>query len=218
VTKLGTFKCNVGAELLTANAASFLLLPPTPANARGKLQSTGPSILVLKNSGTMRFQKDSLVTNVLGVVGEEGIPRRIGLGDIIKVEDWTFTKCLANLEWGGTVLCETGQVKCVVVERPEDVPSDRDTHRFWITVDHCRPLNRLRARPEVDTMATLHSYIDSRNGYYANNRMDNGDPCDRNRSFDALLEGGRECLAPFCVDRNKVAFALPAHVVTAREP
>jgi len=38
------------------------------------------------------------------------------------------------------------------------------------------------------------------------------------RSFDALLDGARERLARFCIDgTGEVAFAMPAHVVTARK-
>jgi ubiquinone/menaquinone biosynthesis C-methylase UbiE len=37
------------------------------------------------------------------------------------------------------------------------------------------------------------------------------------RSFDALLEGARRRLAPWCSDGDGIAFALPAHVVTARK-
>jgi ubiquinone/menaquinone biosynthesis C-methylase UbiE len=37
------------------------------------------------------------------------------------------------------------------------------------------------------------------------------------RSFDALLAGARRRLAPWCSDGEGIAFALPAHIVTARK-
>jgi hypothetical protein len=37
------------------------------------------------------------------------------------------------------------------------------------------------------------------------------------RSFDALLEGARRRLAPFCIDGGDVAFVLPAHLVSGRK-
>ena len=135
-------------KIFIAIAACFLLLAPAPATAQQKTREyKANSIQVLKNSATMRYQKDYFVTKVMGVVGKEGIPQIISLGDVIAVKDRTLTvnhifvtECFVMMEWGGEVLCEKGQVQCLVVERPEDVPSDRDTHRLWITVDHCRPL------------------------------------------------------------------------------
>ena len=38
------------------------------------------------------------------------------------------------------------------------------------------------------------------------------------RSFDALLQGARAALAPFCRNGGEVAFALPVHTLTATRP
>ena len=96
----------------------------------------------------MRYQKDYYVTAVSGVVGNEGIPEVILLGDVIQVKDRTLTvnhifatKCLETLEWGGEILCAKGATQCLIVERPEDVPTDEERDRLWITVDECEPLN-----------------------------------------------------------------------------
>lgn len=104
------------------------------------------SIEVLSNSGTMRYRSDYVVTQVTGVVGKAGIPDVIKQGDTITVQDRTLrasfifvTECLVEMKWGGQVLCAKGQIQCLVVERLEDIPSDTNDYRLWITVDHCRP-------------------------------------------------------------------------------
>ena len=137
-----------GSRLFIALTAFFALTSFAGAHAQQKTKEyKAGSIQVLKNSATMRFHTDYWITQVLGVVGEEGIPNTIELGDVITVEDGTLivkhifvTECLVDLKWGGEVLCEKGQVQCLLVERIEDVPSDRGTHRLWITVGQCHPL------------------------------------------------------------------------------
>jgi hypothetical protein len=137
-----------GSKRLSAVTAFFLALSPRLAHAQ---QKTGEyevdSIQVLNNSAATRFRADYWITEVLGVVGGDGIPETIYLGDVITVEGRTLTvnyifvtECLVELKWAAKVLCEKGQVQCLLVERLEDVPSDRGTHRLWITVDQCRPL------------------------------------------------------------------------------
>ena len=140
---------------LAAIAVAFLLMALAPANAQQKTREyMANSIEVLKNSATMRYHKDYLITETTGVVGKNGIPSMIKLGDVITVKDRTLnvnyiyvTECLVNMEWGGEVFCEKGQIRCLVVERPEDVPSDSGTHRLWITVDHCHPSPEEKTRP-----------------------------------------------------------------------
>jgi hypothetical protein len=135
-----------GRRLFIAIAAYFLVFSPAPAHVQQKTREyKADSIQVIDNSATMRFHTDYWITEVLGAVGEDGIPKTIELGDVITVEDRMLivnhifvTECLVDLKWGGEVLCEKGQVQCLLVERLEDVPSDRDTHRLWITVDQCR--------------------------------------------------------------------------------
>lgn len=105
------------------------------------------AIKVLNNSATMRYQNDYFVTSTTGVVGNQGIPGIIRLGDNIEVGDQSIsvkhifvTQCLVQMEYAGEVFCERGQVSCVVVERLEDVPSDNERDRLWITVEHCKPI------------------------------------------------------------------------------
>jgi hypothetical protein len=130
-------------------AICFLLPAAADAKQRTK-EYQATSISVLENSGTMRYHEDYLITKFTGVIGTIGIPQTIVLVDIIKGKDRTLvvnhifvTQCLAILKYAGRVLCAQGQIKCLVVERSEDIPSDRDIHRLWITVEHCRPLNVL---------------------------------------------------------------------------
>lgn len=110
-------------------------------------QFNARTIKVLSTSATMRYHADYWVTVVSGVIGSEGIPETIRLGDKITVEDRTLTanyifatRCLTRMEWAGEVLCEEGQISCVVVERPEDVPSEEERDRLWIHVKDCQPL------------------------------------------------------------------------------
>jgi len=105
-----------GSRIFVAIAALLLLVSLTPAHAQQKTKEyRTDSIQVLKNSATMRFHADYWVTQVLGVVGDEGIPRTIELGDVITVEDRALivnhifvTECLVDLIWAGEVLCEKG--------------------------------------------------------------------------------------------------------------
>ncbi len=105
------------------------------------------AIQVQGDSATMHYHKDYLITTVSGVVGKAGIPRTIRLGDVIRVEDRVLkvnhifaTKCLKTMKYRKETLCRKGQVQCVIVERPEDRPTDEERDRLWIHVKQCVPL------------------------------------------------------------------------------
>jgi hypothetical protein len=119
----------------------------SPAAQQKTREFNPQAIRVMNNSATMHYHKDYLVTIVSGVVGSEGIPQVIRVGDVIKVKDRSLkvnhiyaTQCLERMEWSGQVLCEQGQVSCVAVERPEDRPSDEERDRLWIHVKYCHPI------------------------------------------------------------------------------
>ena len=118
-----------------------------PTIAQKVSESKASEIRVLNGSATMHYQKDYLITMVQGIVGSEGIPEHIAMGDEIQVKDRTLkanhiyvTKCLKEMKWAGEVLCRAGQVTCVVVESPEDRPSQGDRSRLWVYVKECAPI------------------------------------------------------------------------------
>ena len=131
-----------GSSIFIAVPVLFLLVSPGPVDAQQKTKEyKADFVQVLRDSATMHFLADYWITEVLGVVGEEAIPETIKLGDAITIEDSILivkhifvTECLVDLKWDSEVLCEEGQVQCLLVERLEDVPSDKGTHRLWITV------------------------------------------------------------------------------------
>ena len=93
------------------------------------------------------YHKDYFVTVVSDVVGSDGIPDVIEIGDVIKVKDETLkanyifaTQCFETLEWNGQILCRKGQISCVIVKRPEDRPTDEKRDRLWLNVNDCEPL------------------------------------------------------------------------------
>jgi len=105
------------------------------------------SIRVLGNSAVMHSQQDYWVTSATGPIGSKGIPETIRLGDAITVNDRTVmakhiyaSRCNRRIEGAGKVLCEDGHTSCVVVEKPEDRPSDQVRNRLWIHVKNCAPV------------------------------------------------------------------------------
>lgn len=106
------------------------------------------SVRVLNRSATMHYQKGYMMTVVSGIVGSEGIPEVISLGDVIKVKGETLkvnhifvTEYFVDMKWGKEVLARKGDIDCVIVEREEDVPSDdEDRDRLWIHVKQCKPV------------------------------------------------------------------------------
>lgn len=105
------------------------------------------SIEVLNDSAMMHYHKNLHVTQVLGSVGKEGIPKVIRVGDKIKVKDRELTanfiyvtEALKTMSYGGQVLMKKGDISCVVVESPDNLPySDEWADRLWINVKQCKP-------------------------------------------------------------------------------
>ena len=125
---------------------TFLFIGQTNAQEKRR-EYRASAIEVLNDSAAMHYHKNYFITVISGTVGSEGIPSVIRVGDRITVKDRTLkanyilaTECLERMEWGGEVHCEAGQVYCVVVERPEDIPSEIERNRQWIYVKHCRVL------------------------------------------------------------------------------
>jgi hypothetical protein len=132
----------------TVVAFAIAVICAAPATAQDKVEEfQAKAIEVVNDSAAMLYHADYWITVASGTVGKAGIPQVIRLGDTISVEDrklqvnHIFAKrCLVRMEWDGQVLCEEGQVSCVAVERPEDVPSDEERDRLWIYVKECKPL------------------------------------------------------------------------------
>ena len=128
----------------------FVLLVTVPCVSQASekvVNFEATSVRVVNESAIMRYHKDYFITVVSGSVGSEGIPEIISLGDLIRVKDRTIrvnhiygTKCLQTLEWAGEVFCQKNNISCVIVERPEDRPSDEERDRLWIHVQNCEPL------------------------------------------------------------------------------
>lgn len=101
----------------------------------------------------MYADKNYLVTQSRGPVGSEGIPAEIRLGDVVQVKDKHinvkhifWTRHLERAQYGKEILAEEGEVRCVLVETPEDLPySDDFRNRLWITVKQCEILTELES-------------------------------------------------------------------------
>ena len=112
------------------------------------------SIKVKTNSATMRYHANYYVTMVSGVVGKEGIPKVISLGDKITVKDRSLTvnhifvtEHLEDMKYAGEYLARKGQIKCVLVENERDLPHVDERvqrNRLWIHVKDCQPLAKER--------------------------------------------------------------------------
>ena len=126
-----------------------LLLVGAPlVSAQSTRVENAEEIIVRNNSGTMHQHKNYFITVISGVVGKEGIPNRIKIGDRVTVEDITITvnhikvtHVLENISYNGQILARKGEVTCVLVESPEDFPDREDgKSRVWVYVKQCQPL------------------------------------------------------------------------------
>jgi hypothetical protein len=126
-------------------AFCLIVLNAEEGNAQGKTQEYQASEIRIISSSARMFQvKNYLITSVMSELGGEGLPEVVRLGDRLTVNDRSLavnhikvTRCLERMEWEGQVLCERGGTRCLLVEREEDVPSDRGTHRLWVVVEKC---------------------------------------------------------------------------------
>lgn len=105
------------------------------------------SIKVVNKSAKMHYHDVGLIFDSSGIVGSEGIPEVINLGDIITVKDKTVqantikvTEYLQDLEHGGKVFAKKGQVACTIVTSEKDLPHGEMRDRLWIRVEHCKVL------------------------------------------------------------------------------
>ena len=108
------------------------------------------SIRVMNGSATMYADKNYYVTFSRGPVGKEGIPELVKVGDKITVTDRSLTvnhifvtEILEDMSYSGKVFARNGEVRCVLVERPEDKPGVDDNYRNrqWINITDCKPLS-----------------------------------------------------------------------------
>jgi hypothetical protein len=107
-------------------------------------------IQVLGNSAKMHYQDVGLVFDDSGVVGSEGIPEVISLGDFITVKGKTvqaniisvteYLRDLPHPAIGRPPLAKKGQVACMIASRENDFPHGEMRDRVWIRVEHCRAL------------------------------------------------------------------------------
>jgi hypothetical protein len=106
------------------------------------------SVYVRNQSGTMHEHRNYYVTQTSRVVGKEGIPQVISVGDTvtvagraIKVRHIFVRKLLAELRDGSKVVGRAGDMSCVAVESEENLPySDEYRNRLWIHVAECAPV------------------------------------------------------------------------------
>lgn len=131
-------------------AAIGLFIVWNPSDSLGLRTEEGKAghIRVKNGSATMYADKDYLITQSRAAVGSEGIPAEIRIGDVVKVKDQRikvkhifWKRYLERAQYGKEVLAEIGDVQCVLVETPEDLPySDEYRNRLWITVKQCEVL------------------------------------------------------------------------------
>lgn len=105
------------------------------------------SVKVLSNSAVMHYHKDYFITTVSGVVGSEGIPEVINVGDEITVKDQTMkanlikvVKYLKDMVWQKHVFARKGDIICIIAETEKDFPWNDERDRVWINVEKCLPL------------------------------------------------------------------------------
>ncbi len=145
-----TLLCLLRAAIIAALLVPLRAALVAPADAQAQTLKTreykAAAIQILENSGTMHYHKNYWITFVSGVVGKE-LPVVIKLGDTVTVKDRSIraniiqvTEILETMKWGNQVLGQAGDVHCVVVERPEDIPSDVERNRVWINILKCRVL------------------------------------------------------------------------------
>lgn len=134
------------ASLVTI--AAVLSFGVRPAVAQDDItEFMAQSIRVLGDSGMMHRQRDYWITSVTWQIGSKGIPETINIGDVIGVSDQKIranyiyaSRCNRRIERAGNLLCRDGQIRCMVVERPEDRPSDDVRNRLWVQVANCAPI------------------------------------------------------------------------------
>jgi hypothetical protein len=137
-----------GTKLISTIVISFLISPITSFGDDRIQEFNAKAILVLDNSATMYQHKNYYITQTSGPIGKEGIPNIIRLGDVIvvkgkriKVNFIFVTHYLTDLVSGKNVLARAGDVKCVIVETPKDLPYDEGYRdRLWINVEKCQPI------------------------------------------------------------------------------
>lgn len=115
-------------------------------------KSEATSIRVKGKSATMYQHRKYLVTLASGLVGSEGIPEIIQVGDVVTVKDSTIrvehiviTEFLQDMRYGKDVLGKKGDIHCTIVQSLDNLPyvdehDQRD--RLWINVKDCEPLRR----------------------------------------------------------------------------
>jgi len=124
-----------------------------PSDSQGLRTEKGKAghIRVKNNSATMYADKNYIITQTRGPVGSEGIPTEIRIGDTVRVKDRVlkvqhifWTRYLERAQWGREVLANAGDVQCVLVETPEDLPyGDEDRNRLWINVKQCELIKEI---------------------------------------------------------------------------
>ena len=127
-----------------------------PSDSKGLRIEEGKAahIHVKNDSASMYADKNYQVTQSRGAVGSEGIPAEIRIGDVVQVKDKRikvkhifWKRYLERAQYRNEVLAEVGDVQCVLVETPEDLPySDEFRNRLWITVKQCEVLKELESR------------------------------------------------------------------------
>ena len=127
----------------------IILAMPNKGFAEGETKEyMVQEIHVLNNSAMMNEHKNLIVTQTSSSVGKEGIPSIIRIGDKIRVKDRELTakfiyvtEALKTMKYGKMVLMKKGEINCVIVESPENLPySDEWANRVWINVKECKPI------------------------------------------------------------------------------
>jgi len=126
-----------------------MLAMPNKSFAEGETKEyMVQEIRVLNSSAVMNEEKNLIVTRTTKSVGKEGIPSVIRIGDKIKVKGRELTakfiyvtEALKTMKYGKMVLMKKGEVNCVIVESPENLPyGDEWANRLWINVKDCKPI------------------------------------------------------------------------------
>jgi hypothetical protein len=112
-------------------------------------ESQATAIRVRNNSATMVERGSTLGSKWTGPVKGGPLPEIIRIGDTITLSGKSIrvgvievSEYLVDMKWGGEVLAQAGDVRCVIAASEDSLPSRHEDHRptLWVTVMECEPL------------------------------------------------------------------------------
>lgn len=141
-------KSVVGGGCIAAVVAALAVVSAPASAEEGDVSSyRAQAIRVIDDSATMYKHDEGILFSSTGPVGKQGIPGVIRQGDVVRVKNETIRANLIivkvyhkDMKWQGEYLARKGDVKCMIVENEENIPSDSPRDKLWINVAQCAPI------------------------------------------------------------------------------